>query len=355
MEAAFDTNHYVPVLKIKQGEKQALELISDQHCARITPLLEIVARDGEKKPTFQDHLDTAFKGLAQGATRFPRCLLDAREIAPDGPAAAKEVFKRARAAGITFAPVTGVTRKVDVAAALAARNNGLAIRLTRQEFETGRLNGLLLAFLATHSLQAEEIDLIVDLGAVNQLIQAGVLSLAAQFIEVVPYLDRWRSFTLSSAAIPEGMGGIERHSFGRVRRIDWLAWLDVCLKVRPPRLPSFSDCCIQHPKGVEGFNFQTMTPSASIRYTLDEDWLLIKGQSTKVEAIGKQLPKLATKLVKGVFKPHYRGASHCKGCQMIADSAGGKPKLGSATVWRRIGTIHHVEMVMEGMQAEPWL
>lgn len=355
MEVAFDTYHYVPILKIKQGEKEALQLIATQHCGRITPLLEVVTRNAAEKPTYQAHLDTTFKKLAEGAKRFPRCFLDAREIEADGPAAANDVFARASAAGITFAPVTGITRSADVAAALGARKDGLVIRLTRSEFESGKLKSLLSKFMATHKLAPEDVDLIVDLGPVNQMIQVGVRALATQFIAAVPDSKRWRSFTVSAAAIPEGMGGVKRHSHDKLRRIDWLTWLEVCEKLTPPRMPSFSDTGIQHPKGVEGFDFLTMTSSASIRYTLDEEWLLIKGQSSRVETDGLQFPKLATKLVKGVLKSEFCGKDHCAGCAMIVDSAGGKPKLGSKTVWRRIGTIHHIEMVMQGMQGVPWL
>ena len=38
--------------------------------------------------------------------------------------------------------------------------------------------------------------------------------------------------------------------------------------------PTFSDCAIQHPVGVEGFNPRTMQVSASVRYALPDQWLL---------------------------------------------------------------------------------
>jgi len=46
------------------------------------------------------HLDTAFQDLGESVRRYPRSLLDTRELAPDGPHAAVEVFSRATAAGI---------------------------------------------------------------------------------------------------------------------------------------------------------------------------------------------------------------------------------------------------------------
>lgn len=40
-----------------------------------------------------------------------------------------------------------------------------------------------------------------------------------------------------------------------------------------------------------------MAVSASIRYTLPEEWLLIKGESTRRTPAVRQFPALATKLV----------------------------------------------------------
>jgi len=44
----FGPHHYVPVLKVKRGEKAALQSISANDQARIAPLLEIVERKPDK-------------------------------------------------------------------------------------------------------------------------------------------------------------------------------------------------------------------------------------------------------------------------------------------------------------------
>ena len=153
----FGPQHYVPVLKVKRGEKAALRAISPTLRPRITPLLEIVERT---KPTVTEHLDTAFKGLADSIGPYARCFLDTGEIAPDGPLAAAEVFDRATADGIVFTPITGITRSADIAAALNHRVHGLALRLTRQEFESGRLPSALPSFMTLNGLTPRETDLI---------------------------------------------------------------------------------------------------------------------------------------------------------------------------------------------------
>src|SRR5215471_17663830 len=140
------------------------------------------------------------------------------------------------------------------------------------------------------------------------------------------------------------MGGIERNSHEFVPREEWIAWRDhlYARRDRVPRLPTFSDCAIQHPSGVEGFDPRTMQVSASIRYTWSDDWLLIKGESTRFTRPSAQFPDLATRLVYGHLQSHFAGPSHCQGCASMKAAADGAPKFGSAETWRRLGTIHHI-------------
>lgn len=352
----FGSDHYVPVLKVKRGEKAALQAIAAPLRSRITPLLEIVERSPDKAPTIGGHLDTAFKDLATAVSTYRRCLLDAREIAPDGPSAAADVFGRAVASGVQFTPVTGLSRTEDVAAALSHRDKGLAVRLTRQEFEEGALAARLNAFNATHGLGHAEVDIIVDLGPVDDLVPAGVARLAKGFLDAVPDQSLWRTLTVSACAFPASMGVVDRNAHGFVMRSEWKVWLNELYLNRQhlARLPTYSDCAIQHPKGVEGFDFRTMQRSASVRYALLEDWLLIKGEGHRATPLSEQFPELATQLAYGHLRGHFAGPTHCSGCESIKASADGAPRLGSPEVWRRLCTIHHITRVVEQLGALTW-
>ncbi len=351
----FGPDHYVPVLKAKGGEKKALQEIAPHLRPRITPLFEIVVRKPEKG--LDAHLNTTFRGLAEVAHPYTRCLLDAHEIASDGPEAAAIAFDRADKEGIRFTPVTGISRSADVSAALAHRDNGIAIRLTREEFEAGRISRELPLFLAHHSLSPEEVDLIVDLGPVdNELIVTGVINLTEQFLGDVPDHTRWKTFTVSSCAFPQSMGRVQGRSEDFVDRVEWLAWRDGlhAKRTKLRRLPTFSDCGIQHPSGVEGFDFRVMQVSAAVRYSLPESWLLIKGESTRSTPAILQFPELATQLVYGHLRSHFAGSAHCEGCRSAAAAADGDEGFGSALVWRRLGTVHHITRTVGDLMSLPW-
>ena len=353
---SFPSDHYVPVLKVKRGEKAALSALAPSVAARITPLLEIVERKANKVPALNKHLDTAFKDLANSVSRFTRCFLDARELHGDEPTAAADAFLRAATDGIAFTPVTGIARSHDVAAAMAYRDRGIAVRVTRQEFEDPHLSVRIAQFLKLHSIQPEAIDLIVDLGAVENMIADGIAALTAAFLPAIPYAQRWRTMTLSGCAFPQSMGGVDRHSHLLVDRAEWIAWRDWLYvgRVGLERVPTFSDCAIQHPKGVEGFDPAVMQVSAAARYGTGDSWLLVKGESTRHAAPSVQFPDIARKITSGSLSTYFQGSGHCSGCSSIVAAAGGAPNLGSAEAWRRLGTIHHMSMIVSDLGALAW-
>ncbi len=345
---SFGVEHYVPVLKVKRGEKTALQLIGLGKRDRITPLFEIVERT--KKPTIEAHLDTAFKGLADSLRGYPRYFLDAREVEPDGEAGARKVFSRASALAINFTPVTGISRVADVQPALAHADDGLALRLTRAEFEAGGMAGRVRSFLAGFNLDPERIDLIVDLGPVDDLIVDGVSALSSAFLQEVPDPEAWRTLTLSACSFPRSMGVVERKSHATVERSEWRSWKRIA-GTSVARVPTYSDCAIQHPVGVEGFDPRVMQVSASVRYTLEDDWLLVKGVSTRRRPARQQFPELAKHLVYGYLRQHFAGAGHCEGCAAVKSAADGGGGFGSAEVWRRIGTVHHLTVVTQALRS----
>ena len=346
----FGPRHYVPVLKVKRAEKRALSLLSSKARPHVVPLLEIVERT--VKPTVERHLDTAFKDLSGSLYGYSRCLLDLREIAPDGSQAACNAFIRAANAGIPFTPVTGMSRTADVALAVAmSRTRGIGLRLTRQEFEDGGLSVRLSNFLVRNGLTPDRVDLIIDLGAVEDLVTAGVIAFTKAFLAEVPHKSRWRTLTVIGCAFPRSMGVVDRNSSTRIKRSEWLAWRDGLYGRRAllERLPTYGDCVIQHPGGVEGFNPRFMQASATIRYVSADDWLLVKGEGTKNNPSRFQFPQLATQLAYGALQSDFVGPAHCAGCKAAKDSADGKDGYGSPEVWRRIGTVHHITAVVQDL------
>ena len=213
----FGPNHYMPVLKVKRGEKHALASIRRELRQQVTPLLEIVAR--KKEFTIDEHLTTGFKNLAASLDGYSRCLLDLREIEADGVTGANQAFARALSENISFTPVTGISRTADVASAVnLSSSRGIAIRVTRAELEGGHLTDDLNSFVSAYGLTPDRVDLIIDLGAVNELIVAGAMALTQAFLADVPNKQHWRTLTVSGSAFPLSMAVVNRNSDARIAR-----------------------------------------------------------------------------------------------------------------------------------------
>jgi hypothetical protein len=191
---------------------------------------------------------------------------------------------------------------------------------------------------------------------VHGLISEGVANLTDEFLAAIPSRTDWRTLTVAGCAFPKSMGAVERDSYAIVERVEWKAWHDNLYASRASRdrLPTFGDCAIQHPLGVEGFDPITMQVSAAVRYAMPEDWLLIKGKGTRMVAPSIQFPRLARRLTQGDLAANFAGANHCQGCAGMAAAASGVGGYGSAEAWRRLGTVHHITTVMDGLASLAW-
>ncbi len=342
-------HHYVPVLKVKDGEKRAMQQLSAPVAARVTPLFEIVSRTD--KPV-DKHIDTAFKRFELAISPFNFYYLDCREIAADGPAVALDVFGRAAALGRPFIPVTSVSRTIDVAAAMAHRAHGVAIRLSPAEFEAGTLTSTVPSFLATHGLSPGDVDLIVDLGAIDEMIVTpGIADFAEQFLNEIPFQAAWRSFILSGCGFPRKLAGVKADSNGTFERVDWAHWHTRLFPTRRKgaRLPTYSDCGIQHRDGVEDIDFTKVKPAAAIRHALPMSWYIEKGRSI-ANIGGDQFQSLAANVI-AATQP---AQGHCAGCAALFATAKHPKGNASLTKWRQFGTVHHITLTVENLAALPW-
>ncbi|MDP2316300.1 MAG: hypothetical protein Q8P41_25605 [Pseudomonadota bacterium] len=358
----FGPDHYVPILKVKTAEKAAMYKLPASVAARVTPLLEIVVRkevpESRTKPAYlpsvDEHLDKAFKGLRKAVNSFNRYFLDCREIAADGHQAAVSVFESASRLGTPFIPVTSISRNADVAAALAHRTHGIAMRLSREEFESGTLPTAVPSFLKKHGLNACDVDLIIDLGAVDQMIASGIAERTEEFLAEVPDHASWRTFTLSACDFPGTLkmdagdedDPVREASFARHQ---WTHW---CTARRAngaflARTPTFSDCGIQHRSGVEGVT-RKISPAAAIRHSSADSWHIAKGK--RIRGNPPQFPGLARKIIDATSA----AGAHCPGCAGLHKAAANHEGFGNLMKWRELGTIHHITVTVESLAALRW-
>jgi len=341
----FNNRHYVPVLKGKRAEFPALGALKST--VAMTPLIEAVPSGWKEVP----------KRMAESA-QWPnesRYFLDFLFIDdPDDTEEADEshpvrqCFAEVAKRGQRAIPVTGLARSPGYQSAIrqvvSEQGNGLAIRLSADDFEDSEtLDEAIEAVADFFGQERSEIDLFLDHGSVATLSSSGVAQMYRANIDLIPNLEDWRTLTVASAAFPPGLGPLERYQWNSAMRTDWRGWVKLVTGPRPPiRVPAFGDYAIAQPElPPEG----RATILAQLRYATPDSWLIWKGGNVFKHQEGfDQFLEICKSLVK---KDEYRGRDFSQGDAEIFAKAtnGGSP--GNAESWRRIGTNHHVETVLD--------
>jgi hypothetical protein len=346
----FGHPHYVPILRWKLGEALALSDVRSEDRSNITPLVELVPRDfapnKDRKPRVPEVV------IEQKAELLANCwgnepffldlgLLDGRVRASKRAHLLVVTSREAQEFGLSIVPVTGLRRTTSyqraMAAVVKATGLGACLRLAAAEIQRAGLDLRIRDLLSNLSLRRNQVDLHVDCGFV-QGSPLDIESICAKLSN----LNRWRSFTVASGAFPKDLTGfsVGEHE---LPRLDWCSWRDLMLgSTKLKRRPSFADYTIQHPIFVEPPDQPRY--SASIRYTSDDYWVIMRGESVfKDDGPGMaQWPANAQMLCE---RPEFMGAQFSDGDRYIEEMSEQTEKTGNARTWIQAGINHHLTFV----------
>jgi hypothetical protein len=341
----FDHKHYVPILKGKRAEFPALGGLKSKDM--ITPLLEGVPSSWREIP--KRMAETA--GWPNDSPYFldlifmddPDDAEDADETHP-----VRVSFASVAERNQSAIPVTGLGRSPGYQSAarqvVSEQDRGLAIRLTVDDLEdSDNLDEAIGAVTDFFGLKRSKIDLILDHASVAAQSGSSVAQMYRANIELIPNLNDWRTLTVASSAFPLSLTPLERGVWNVARRTDWRGWMRLVTGQRqPPRLPSFGDYAIAHPElPPEG----RATILAQLRYATPDSWLIWKGRNVFKDPDGfGQFFAICADMIQ---REEYRGAEFSAGDAEIYAKATTRDSPGSAETWRKIGTNHHLETVLD--------
>ncbi len=351
----FDHRHYVPCLRWKQGEYQALFRLADNTKRRITPLIEVAEigwdfERGELAKTIDEHL-VEFAERVRKKWGGPLAFVDLKQIAQDdrmrnGAHPLKYVFDDLRVNGAPAIPVTGLKRdkpyQQAVADTISLDGMGACVRLTLLDVSSSQFPKSLSSLLDSIELQPENIDLILDLEAPTFEPLDGFTKMVTGIIRRLPALDKWRTYTICGTSFPESMGNatIEMGA-QRLKRYEWLFYKLLRKQLGDKdRKPTFGDYGIAHPK-VFRVDMRKVKPYATIRYTADDAWYIVKGPNVRDNGNEQYRKHCKTLISSGYFT----GGRYSAGDKHIVDCAQGVVSPGGLTTWRWVGTNHHLEKV----------
>jgi len=351
-----DSKHYVPILKWKRAEQGALTELSKEHKKYITPLIQFVMSNYDPK----DKLEEIVQKFEGHLPEIPRKVIAAWGITPifidvsllfTTPLKAKSldlISRNGYLSGGVFIPVIHLDDDpaIKTVAYSIARDqgNGICLRLICPNFsDATKLNRSITEIMSHSGLKEKDIDLMVDIKETGE--NSNKYTKYLNLSQTLPTVSQWRSFIFGSGAFPKNLSQCRIDEENLITRIDWQSWKNLTINKELRRKPTFSDYTIQYPVYQDITQF--FPPTTSIKYTLEDEWLIMKGQKQKYD---KYLAS-ATLLVND---NRFYGEGFSYGDAYISEKARHFPAYirnplikgtGSTESWLRAGINHHLTVV----------
>ncbi|SDZ42572.1 Beta protein [Amycolatopsis xylanica] len=357
--------HYRPILVTKRGELAAVEELSNDAKARMTPLfvahpVEWNYETDSPARTAPEHVaglgHKLAKAMGAGRAFFdPVFLTENTEWPYSEPHPLHTVITDAAERQLRLVPVVGLGRHSSYTAAAAEINRktgeGACVRLSPQEWPTTPSNIQDLESLLTAiKVDPTNVDLILDLAEeVNSSLAVGLVSTT---LSTLPHSSDWRSLTITASSFPKDLSGIQKGNITRIPRRDWKLWNSTVIYARNEgrRIPDFGDYAVSHPDPVVQADPRILSISASLRYTADADWLVAKGELFKGRGGTGSGGDAAIHVAQMIADaPEYCGRDYSAGDLWIHQVATTASNGGNPERWRRTATNHHLTFVTNSL------
>jgi hypothetical protein len=333
----------------------AIAALSAASRERVTPLIEVpeIGFDFETwsyKKTLDEHIKPFGKRVADKWGRA--CLVDLihmpkGKVLANGAHPVTRVFDELRTRNCSAAPVTGITRdhtfQQAIGRVISTDNRGVCIRVTLTEAAKSDLKSMLDTLMDQLQVSPNECDVVFDLGAPNFEPIDGFTKLVHALLSRLPYQDSWQAITIMGTSFPETMAEV-KSSPALLPRWEWLLYKRLAAKLaeQGARIPTFGDYGINH-KDVPRVDMRLVKPSATIRYTIDDAWFIVKGPNVRDHGF-EQYRNHCRTLTKS---PYFRNSDFSMGDAYIQNCSLGKEKTGNLSTWRKVGTNQHLEKVVQ--------
>lgn len=347
---------YVPALRWRQGEYQALFRLTEGVKDRIVPYITIpeVEFDFEErqpKKSVQEHVHPfAARYKAKWGKRA--AWVDVHKSILDTPMddgrdifshvfGALRAFEASAIPAISLSASTGTIRAVGTIVSTDRRGAAISVRLEDLMKPNPRTRILTLA--TTLGASPSEIDLVIDIGAPNfEPYDAFVGALIAA-LGKLGNLSAYRNLVLVGTSIPETFKDIAKGT-DQIPRHDWMFYCALRAKLRKEmRCPNFGDYTIVHPDFTP-IDMRLIKAAGKIVYTTPDSWFVTKGGAFR-DNPAQMHDHCATIVSSGVFK----GALYSTGDKYIADCAVKKAEPSNQTRWKGVTINHHITHVLDDL------
>lgn len=347
--------HYVPILKTKLGEFNALGEVNVGDRQDITPLFDVVrvrpnrSKNGVPTRELGEHLSAKASKILEkweGMAFVDLFDIDLASRVAGGEHPVEYMFDLLRDSNVEAVPCTGIDRDDDhwKAVRLVAKKDGrgVCVRILEEDMIShGQLRADLKKLSEALNISLEELHLVMDFREIRPRRMALYSKLALGILRNLEGISKLASITVAGSSMPQTLGDVVKAGHdGEIERLEWRLWRSVISEQNLHRRPSFGDYGIVHPDYLD-LDPKKISIAPTIRYTTSNTWLLLRGVSTKKKGF-RQFHDLSRKLV---ARPEYQGMQWSWGDKYIHENASRSERPGSATTWVGVGTNHHLALV----------
>lgn len=349
---------YVPALRWRQGEYQALWHLSSAVKKQIVPLITIppVEFDFElwqPKKSIQEHVHPFVARYQEKWSQRPAWIALDEEIASgrmdDGSHVFDFVFDGLRTKGnlaIPALPLAADSATMDAASRAATHDGyGAAVLLRLEDLMAGNPRKAIVNFAAGLGIGLDELDVIIDLRAPNFEPYAAFANALVAALKRLGNLHEVRTLVLLGTAIPDSFAQLARGS-DEIPRHDWL-FFKTLVKLLPAgmRRPLYGDHTIVHPD-FKAMDMRKVKAAGKIVYTTPETWATRKGGAFRDDP-AQMHTHCETVVAEPAFS--FRGAGFSYGDKYIADCAVKAESPSNLSRWKDVAINHHITTVADDL------
>lgn len=349
---------YVPAVRWRQGEYQALLRLSSSVKERIVPLITIPAVEfdfelWQPKKTVHEHVHPFLaRYQAKWGKRLAWIGLDSTIAAArmnDGRHVFDYVFDGLRPGASLAIPAlplaSDATTVTSVARAASQDGRGAALIMRIEDLMTGNPLRAYTNFAATLGIELDELDIIIDLRSPNFEPYGVFANALIAALRRLGDLSKVRTLVLLATAIPDSFAGLAQGT-DEIPRHDWL-FFKAFLSALPSgmRRPLYGDHTIVHPD-FKAVDMRKVKAAGKIIYTTPETWATRKGGAF-ISNPAQMHDHCARVVVEPAFA--FRGPGYSYGDRYIADCAIRAEQPSNLSRWKDVAINHHITTVADDL------
>ncbi|MBY0404725.1 MAG: beta family protein [Cyanobacteria bacterium] len=347
---------YVPALRWRQGEYQALFLLSETVKERIVPFisipdLEFDFETHEAKKSVHDHVSPFAKRFKLKWGRRPAWINVHPNIIEkpmaDGRDILSYVFDALRAFDASAIPAIALNASAQiitpVRTILATDNLGVAVTIRLEDLMKADTRILIDGLADALGVNLNEIDLVIDLGAPNFKPYTTFASALIAVLRRLGNIHVFRNLVMIGTAIPDTFRDVAKGE-DQLPRHEWLFYQTFIRQLPDDvRQPSFGDYTIVHPEFTP-MDMRMIKSSGKLVYTTTEAWEVRKGVAFRDNR--DQMYDHCASIASSVS---FKGAQFSFGDAYIAKCAIRDEKPSNQTRWKAVAINHHITLVLEDL------